>query len=129
MDVKTTARYLDTDDNFTDEMGHMHQVATITRPHVRGLYVYVVGQSYPEFYLNDHVMTIHVPDTKFKPGDWVVARSGKGSVYLVSRVIPGNRYSGMRYVFDNGSVHVAKRARSGYHDVEKANRGYKLVKD
>ena len=68
---------------------------------------------------------------KFKPGDMVIARNGKGAVYCINRIVEqdvaGHKYR--FYDFDNGSVHIAKRARSGWHDIARADRGYKLVRD
>lgn len=69
---------------------------------------------------------------KFKPGQMVQARNGRGSVYMINRIIPA-QYHGEtliapeRYEFDNGSVDIRKRARSGAHTVERADRGYKVV--
>jgi hypothetical protein len=126
MDVVTTPAWLATDEIFTDVMGHTHQVSRVQ--HIdAGYYVYVVGQNHPEFYTRHHQITVHVPETKFKPGDMVQARNGRGAVYMVTRIIPANRVSGVRYEFDNGSVDIRKRARSGYHDVAKADRGFRKV--
>jgi hypothetical protein len=66
---------------------------------------------------------------KFKSGDMVMARNGKGDVYMVNRVFM-HQIGGTPteyYEFDNGSVDVRKRARSGWHPVFKADRGYKKV--
>lgn len=126
MDVVTTPAWLARDEIFTDEMGHRHQVDRIQQIDV-GYYVYVVGQNYPEFYTRDHKITVHVPETKYVPGDMVQARNGRGEVYMVTRVIPASRWSPMRYEFDNGSVDVRKRARSGHHAVSRADRGFRKV--
>lgn len=66
---------------------------------------------------------------KFKAGDWVIARNGKGAVYLINRIVPADRFNSERYEFDNGSVDIRKRALSGYHEVTRADKGYKLVKN
>jgi hypothetical protein len=131
MDIQSKVINLHPDDEFTDKLGQRHKVKytgirTLDTPK-GGVYVDVEGQGYPEFYMWDDAVTIHVPDAKFKPGDWVVARSGQGSVYSVDRVAR-NDY-GVYYVFDNGSVHIAKRARSGRHYASSADHGYKLTKD
>lgn len=126
MDVVTTPVWLASDEIFTDEMGHRHQVDRIQRIDA-GVYVYVVGQKHPEFYTTDHKITVHVPETKFKPGDMVQARNGRGEVYMITRVIPASKYSPERYDFDNGSVSISKRARSGHHPVSRADRGYRKV--
>lgn len=128
MDVVTTAAWLATDEIFTDYMGVRHQVVrTAYQSDAGGYYVYVVGQSHPEFYLSNRAVTVHIPDTKFKPGDMVQARNGRGAVYMVTRVIPASKYSPERYEFDNGSVDVRKRARSGNHPVSRADRGFRKV--
>lgn len=131
MDIKTTVLYLSPDDEFTDKYGQRHKVRytgfrTLDTPK-GGVYVDVEGQGYPEFYMWNDPVTIHVPDAKFKPGDWVVARSGKGDVYLVNSV--ARDQFGVYYEFDNGAVHVAKRGRSGLHYANRADHGYKLTKD
>lgn len=129
MDIVTTVAYLNRDDSFTDYMGRRHKVDRISyQPDAGGYYVYVVGQKHPEFYLYSRAVTLHVPDSKFKPGDWVVARSGKGEVYLINRVFT-DRWGKTYYDFDNGSVDVRKRRRSGWHEMNRADRGYKLVKE
>lgn len=126
MDVVTTPAWLATDEIFTDAMGHRHQVRNIQHAG-SGYYVFVVGQPYPEFYTADHKITVHVPETKFKPGDMVQARNGRGDVYMVVRIIPASKSAPMRYEFDNGSVDVRKRARSGHHSVSRADRGFRKV--
>ena len=130
MDIQTTVLYLNTDDEFTDEYGKRHKVNRINRLDTPkgGYYVYVEGQSYPEFYLYTHKITKHIPDAKFKPGDMVIARSGKGDVYQINRVFR-NRWNEIYYVFDNGSVSPSKRGRSGWHPANRADRGYKVVTD
>lgn len=65
---------------------------------------------------------------KFKAGDMVIAKNGKGDVYMINRVIPAERFAPERYEFDNGAVDVRKRGRSGHHPVERADKGYKLCK-
>lgn len=126
MDVVTTPVWLATDEIFTDAMGHRHQVSRVQ--HIdAGVYVYVVGQNYPEFYTRDHKITVHVPETKFKPGDRVKARNGFGDVYMIIRIIPASKYSPVRYEFDNGAVSMSKRGRSGHHPVERADRGFRKV--
>ena len=131
MDIQSKVIYLNADDEFTDKLGHRHKVSyrgvwDVDTPK-GGRYVYVEGQGYPEFYMWDDPVTIHVPDAKFQPGDWVVARSGQGAVYSINRVAK-DRY-GVYYVFDNGSVHIAKRARSGRHYADRADLGYKKLSD
>lgn len=131
MDIQSKVLYLNPDDEFTDKLGHRHKVKytgirTLDTPK-GGVYVDIDGQGYPEFYMWDDPVTIHVPDAKFKPGDWVVARNGQGAVYAINRVAR-NEY-GIYYIFDNGSVHIAKRARSGRHYADRADLGYKLTKD
>lgn len=64
---------------------------------------------------------------KFKAGDWVQARNGKGAVYMVNRVFTFGMFDTEYYEFDNGSVDVRKRAKSGWHQTEKADKGYKAV--
>lgn len=129
MDIKTTAIHLSTHIEFTDETGHRF---TVDHGGVRmvdtpkgGVYVYVKEHGYPEFYMADAPVTVHVPEAKFAPGDTVVAKSGKGSVYNVDKVAR-DRY-GIFYVFDNGSVDVRKRARSGRHYATDADKGYKKL--
>lgn len=63
---------------------------------------------------------------KFKIGDTVRARNGRGSFYQIEDI--QTRYGKECYLFDNGSVHIAKRARSGWHEVDRAERGYVVVK-
>lgn len=129
MDIKTTAIWLNPDDVFTDEFGKSHKALRIDRvERTDGFYVYVEGQGYPEFYLRTHAVTIHVPDTKFKPGDWVTARSGKGDVYQIARVFK-DRWGKTIYTFDNGAVDIRKRNRSGWHDADTADKGYKKLSD
>lgn len=131
MDIKSKVLNLSPDDEFTDKYGQRHKVShrglDQTLVPSGGVYVYVEGQGYPEFYTWDDPVTIHVPDAKFKPGDWVIARSGQGDVYLIERVAR-DRY-GVYYMFDNGAVHIAKRRRSGLHYADRADHGYKLTKD
>jgi hypothetical protein len=129
MDIKTTAIWLHRDDEYTDEFGKRHKAMRIDSvPQADGYYVYVEGQGYPEFYLRTHAVTIHVPDRKFKPGDWVTARSGKGDVYQINRVFK-DRWGHTYYDFDNGSVDVRKRNRSGWHEADRADKGYKKLSD
>lgn len=129
MDIQSTVLYLSPDDEFTDKLGHRHKVSYRGVEHVvtpaNGAYVYVEGQGYPEFYMFNDPVIIHVPDAKFQPGDFVIARSGRGSSYMVNRVYKWQNR--VYYVFDNGSVHVAKRARSGTHLAERADLGYKKI--
>lgn len=128
MDINSTIQWLHSDDEFTDEYGKRHRVnrMNLAPGGANGYYVYVEGQGYPEFYLWGHKVTIHVPDAKFKPGDWVIARSGRGDVYQINRVFK-NRWGQIYYVFDNGSVSVHKRARSGWHAADRADLGYKVT--
>ena len=130
MDFKTTANWIDPDDEFTDDMGHRHKAVRTRRADgpVNGVYVYVEGQDYPEFYVWNHSVTIHIPDAKFQPGDFVIARNGQGSSYQINRVAK-DRFGKLYYIFDNGSVHVAKRARSGRHYADRADLGYKKLSD
>jgi len=129
MDIKTTAIWINPDDEFTDEMGHRHKALRIDRvERADGYYVYVEGQNYPEFYLRTHAVTIHVPDTKFKPGETVTARNGRGDCYQIARVFT-DRWGKTYYVFDNGSVDIRKRNRSGWHEADRANKGYKKLLD
>ena len=67
---------------------------------------------------------------KFKAGDFVQARNGRGSVYMVNEIVTETFLGKTKeyYVFDNGAVHVDKRARSGRHEVTKADKGYKVVR-
>ena len=131
MDIETQVMNLSPDTEFTDKYGRRHKVKYTGISWVEtpkgGIYVDVVGQGYPEFYMFQDPVLIHVPDAKFKPGDWVIARNGKGDVYHVDRVSRDDH--GVYYMFDNGSVHIAKRGRSGLHYADRADRGYKLVKD
>lgn len=131
MDIQSKVGYLHPDDEFTDKFGQRHKVKytgirTLDTPK-GGVYVDVDGQGYPEFYMWTDPVTIHVPDAKFAPGDWVIARSGAGDVYQISRVAK-DRY-GVYYIFDNGSVHIAKRARSGRHYANRADLGYKKLSE
>lgn len=64
---------------------------------------------------------------KFTPGQFVKAKNGQGSTYMVNRIVPATPYSPESYELDNGAVHVQKRARSGRHAVEKIDRYYKAV--
>lgn len=129
MDIKTTALWINPDDEYTDEFGHRHKALRIDRvDRADGYYVYVEGQGYPEFYRPAHKVTIHVPDTKFKPGDFVTARSGRGDCYQIARVFT-DRWGKTYYVFDNGSVDIRKRNRSGWHEADRADKGYKKLLD
>lgn len=65
---------------------------------------------------------------KFTPGQFVMAKNGKGTAYMVNRIIPGDSYSPEGYYdLDNGAVHIQKRALSGRHPVAKIDRYYKVV--
>lgn len=71
---------------------------------------------------------------KFKPGQFVVAKNGQGHAYMINRIIPAKSEGKMlpypaedQYDLDNGSVDVRKRAKSGWHPVEKIDRYYKAV--
>ena len=72
-------------------------------------------------------------DAKFKAGDMVMAKNGRGSCYMVCWVEDFNatfrfeETENLQYYLDNGSVHVQKRAKSGYNSVERVDRGYKKV--
>ena len=129
MDIKTTAIWLNPDDEFTDALGHRHKALRIDRvERADGYYVYVEGQGYPEFYLRTHEVTIHVPDTKFKPGEFVTARSGRGDYYQIARVFK-DRWGKTDYVFDHGAVDIRTRTRSGWHEADRADKGYELLLD
>jgi hypothetical protein len=64
---------------------------------------------------------------KFQPGDYVMARNGRGSCYMINRIVPATQHRPESYDLDNGAVHIQKRAKSGLHPVEKIDRGYKRV--
>lgn len=66
-------------------------------------------------------------DYKFAVGDTVQARNGRGSFYEVTRILHATDQVGAKYLFDNGAVNIKKRARSGYHLVEVADKGYRKV--
>lgn len=51
---------------FTDDMGHTHTATAIVTgvAEGRGVYIYVEGQDYPEFYLNETLMFVHPAGTE-----------------------------------------------------------------
>jgi len=66
-------------------------------------------------------------EPKLRPGMMVMAKNGKGDVYQIVRIIPANGFHGPYYDLDNGAVDIRKRARSGWHPVEKIDNFYKEV--
>lgn len=64
---------------------------------------------------------------KFAVGDTVQARNGRGSFYEITAIRPDTYTGGLQYLFDNGAVNIKKRARSGFHAVERADKGYRKV--
>lgn len=126
MDIESKVINLSPDTEYTDKYGRRLTVKrTSYQEQAKGYYIYVEGQGYPEFYGTFDPVTIHVPDAKFQPGDSVQARNGKGAIYYINRVF--NRDGNLYYEFDNGSVDVRKRARSGWHLADRADKGYKKL--
>lgn len=67
-------------------------------------------------------------ETKFKPGDMVMAKNGSGDCYEIVRLVDAEEWKGGPYYeLDNGAVDIRKRARSGWHAVAAIDRNYKKV--
>ncbi|WNN94017.1 hypothetical protein SEA_NITRO_61 [Arthrobacter phage Nitro] len=64
---------------------------------------------------------------QFTPGQFVMAKNGKGAAYMIARIVPASSYAPESYELDNGAVDIRKRALSGRHPVEKIDRYYKAV--
>lgn len=64
--VTKNAKHLRYGELFTDEMGHRHRVEAVEQLG-HGVYITVTGQACPEFYLNDHQVTVYVPYVDPKP--------------------------------------------------------------
>lgn len=53
----TTAATLTAGQTFIDEYSRTLTAVRVERPNEHGVYVYIEGQSYPEYFLNDHKVT------------------------------------------------------------------------